>query len=91
LDARTQCRRTKAILDGLAHQIAHHLAGHASTGRQPPHRLAIATVEAEEHLDRLSIPAADRKDIGAPAQIALEGDHHALMGALAPAAVARQQ
>lgn len=72
---RTQWRRTKAILDGLAHQIAHHLAGHASAGRhQPPHRLAIGTVDAEQHLDRLFIPVADGKDLRAPVQIALEGD-----------------
>src|SRR5262249_10281212 len=81
----------EAMLEGLAHQVAHHLARYSAAGCQPPHHLAVATIETEEHLDRFAVPAADGKHVRAPAQIALKRCHHPVVAALAPAVIARQQ
>src|SRR5215469_16523297 len=81
---------SEAMLKTFSHQIAHHLARDAAAGRQPSHHLAVAAVEAEQHLDRLAVPAADSEDVRAPAQV-LERYHHAIVAALAPASVTRQQ
>src|SRR5215469_10054390 len=82
---------SEAMLKTFSHQIAHHLARDSAAGRQPSHHLAVAAVEAEQYLDRLAVPAADSEDIRAPAQIALERYHHAIVTALAPAGITRQQ
>src|SRR5215472_3073787 len=81
----------EAMLEGLAHQVAHHLARDSTAGRQPPHYFAVAAIETEQHLDRFSVPAANGEHIRAPAQIALKRDHHPIVAALASAVVARQQ
>src|SRR6516225_2143406 len=88
---RTEHGGPEAVLKALGHQITHHLTRDSATGRQPSHYLAVAAIETEQYLDRLAIPAANSEDIRAPAQVALERYHHAIVTALAPPTITRQQ
>jgi hypothetical protein len=48
-------------------------------------------ISSAAKLHCFATPAQNSEDGGTPAQIALEGDRHPIVGAFTPAAIARQQ
>lgn len=80
-----------AVLQRLGHQVARPLPGEAPGGGDEAHGLAVSASQGESHLDARLIPTVNLEGIRAPARVALEGGHGALMGARQLASVARQQ
>src|SRR5262249_47134653 len=72
--------RAEAALDRLRHQVLDGERGWVVSRRPEGNGLSVAAVQTEGHLDALPVPAANLEGVAAPAQVALEGHHLALVG-----------
>src|SRR5262249_61264023 len=57
---------TKALLDGLQHQIADHLTADAADTGAPGHDLPIAGVQRKCDPDSLTVPTGNFEAVGSP-------------------------
>jgi hypothetical protein len=67
--------------------FAHEVLG----AGDPRDHFAVAAVQRESHVHLLAVPAADLEAVAAPAQVARERDHLAVVRPLRLRAVSREQ
>lgn len=61
---------TESVLDGLDHQITHHLARNAAMGDgRPGDDLAVAGIDDEENADDIAVAAFEFEMVRAPADV----------------------